>query len=117
MAVVIVTVTILAYLLWPGPKGLELASISAGGDHSCGVSATGAAFCWGSNNLGQVGDGSTIDRGIPVPVAGAITFVSIDVGNSQQSQIQQEQQQQQQEQQQVQLAQHCLEMSDRGGKT
>ncbi len=41
--------------------------------------------------------------------------VLLDVGNSQQSQIQQEQQQQ--EQQQVQLAQHCLEMSDRGGKT
>ena len=33
--------------------------------------------------------------------------VLLDVGNSQQSQIQQ----------QVQLAQHSLEMSDRGGKT
>ena len=36
--------------------------------------------------------------------------VSIDVGNGQQAQIQQEQQQ-------VRLAQHCLEMSDREGKT
>ena len=50
------------------------------------------------------------NRGVyPCPV------VSIDVGNSQQAQIQQEQQQQ--EQQQMRLAQHCLEMSDRGDKT
>jgi hypothetical protein len=38
--------------------------------------------------------------------------VSIHTGNSQQAQIQQEQQQQEQQL----LAQHTLEMSDRGGK-
>ena len=48
------------------------------------------------------------DTGVcPCPV------MSSDTGNSQQAQIQQ----QQQEQQQMRLAQHCLEMSDRGEKT
>jgi hypothetical protein len=42
-------------------------------------------------------------------------IVSSDIANSQQAQIQQEQQQQ--EQQQMWLAQHCLEMSGRGGRT
>jgi len=29
----------------------------------------GAAYCWGYNGLGQVGDGTTIDRHVPTAVA------------------------------------------------
>lgn len=55
-------------------------SISAGGDHTCALDATGAAYCWGLNDRGQLGDGSAQDRATPTPVTGNVTFASIDAG-------------------------------------
>ena len=59
--------------LMPTPvSGLQtgVVSISAGHDHNCAVLAGGALECWGSNSAGQLGDGSTTDRGMPTPVSG-----------------------------------------------
>lgn len=39
-----------------------MGAISAGGAHACGTQLTGIVRCWGSNGLGQLGDGSTTDR-------------------------------------------------------
>jgi len=36
---------------------LEFASLSAGGNHTCGVSVAGDAYCWGYGELGQLGNG------------------------------------------------------------
>ena len=36
---------------------------------SCGV-AEGIAYCWGPGDLGCIGDGSLVDRGVPTKVAG-----------------------------------------------
>ena len=49
---------------------LAFASLSAGTQHSCGVTAGGQAYCWGSNASGQLGDdnGGT-DSDVPVAVA------------------------------------------------
>ena len=49
---------------------------------SCGLTTPGAAFCWGSNLLGMIGDGSTTDRWSPVPVSGGIRFASITTHGS-----------------------------------
>jgi alpha-tubulin suppressor-like RCC1 family protein len=38
--------------------------------HTCGVTLTHAAYCWGNNENGQVGDGTTTERHVPVRVAG-----------------------------------------------
>lgn len=59
--------------LAPGPVsgGLTFTSISAGGLHTCGVTTDGSLYCWGDNLFGQVGDGSTTDRGAPVRVGEA----------------------------------------------
>jgi alpha-tubulin suppressor-like RCC1 family protein len=38
--------------------GLSFRSISAGNDHTCGVTAGGAGYCWGRNHSGQLGDAS-----------------------------------------------------------
>jgi alpha-tubulin suppressor-like RCC1 family protein len=49
-------------------------SIAAGDDHTCALTGTGAAYCWGLNNFGQVGDNSQTDRLTPQPVSGGLTF-------------------------------------------
>jgi alpha-tubulin suppressor-like RCC1 family protein len=56
----------------------ELVSTHYGGQPSlCGLTLAGAALCWGANNLGQLGDGSGVERIAPVPVAGNHTFVAL----------------------------------------
>jgi alpha-tubulin suppressor-like RCC1 family protein len=51
--------------------GLRFSQLSAGGIHSCGKTPAAVAYCWGWNITGEVGDGTTIQRLSPVPVAGA----------------------------------------------
>jgi len=50
--------------------GSEVSDIAAGGGHTCALKATGAVVCWGNNNKGQLGDGTTVDRLVPTPVVG-----------------------------------------------
>jgi len=57
-------------------------SLNAGGWHTCGVTLTGEAYCWGYNNRGQLGDGSAVNRDVPVAVAGGLRFASISAGAS-----------------------------------
>lgn len=40
-------------------------SFSTAGDHLCVARKDGALWCWGNNNLGGVGDGTTFDRRAP----------------------------------------------------
>lgn len=44
--------------------------ISAGYDHNCVVTSGGAALCWGRNDSGQLGDGTTTGRAVPTQVVG-----------------------------------------------
>jgi alpha-tubulin suppressor-like RCC1 family protein len=45
-------------------------TVAATGWHSCGVTASHQAYCWGSNDNGQLGDGTNTDRFSPVQVTG-----------------------------------------------
>jgi len=61
-------------------------SISAGSDHTCGVTTTNQAYCWGANSIGQIGDGGKISYGnafvaAPQQVVGGKAFQSVTLGN------------------------------------
>jgi alpha-tubulin suppressor-like RCC1 family protein len=62
--------------------GQAFVALSAGARHTCGLAAGGAAFCWGGNQLGQLGDSTQVSRGAPVAVAGGHAFTSISAGTS-----------------------------------
>ena len=61
--------------------GLTFSQIDTGSySHSCGVTTTGAAYCWGYNNYGQIGDNTIITRKVPTAVSGGLTFSQISAG-------------------------------------
>lgn len=43
-------------------------SVATGIDHSCAIRTDGTVWCWGRNEFGQLGDGTTTDRTVPVQV-------------------------------------------------
>jgi alpha-tubulin suppressor-like RCC1 family protein len=47
--------------------------VSAGYTQSLGLTTAGVAWAWGYNNLGQLGDGTLVDKNSPVSVIGGIT--------------------------------------------
>lgn len=57
------------------------ASVSAHSpSHSCGVTDSRSAFCWGANHLGQLGNGSDSTSLVPKQVAGALAFTDVTTG-------------------------------------
>lgn len=59
---------------------VDFAAVAAGASATCALDSTGRAYCWGLNEVGQVGDGTTTDRLRPVSVAGDHRFVEISAG-------------------------------------
>lgn len=49
-------------------RGRALRRFSIGGEHACAVDDQGFAYCWGANEHGQLGIGTTEDSRVPVPV-------------------------------------------------
>ncbi|MCL2825696.1 MAG: hypothetical protein FWD57_17020, partial [Polyangiaceae bacterium] len=59
-----------------GRCGSATISVSVGNNFTCGVTSAGAAKCWGVNDHGQLGNGSTKDSQTPVQVSGLESGVS-----------------------------------------
>jgi alpha-tubulin suppressor-like RCC1 family protein len=60
----------------------KLVSIVAGESHTCGLTGSGDAYCWGRGRDGQLGDGSRTDRSTPVRVSGIGPLRSISAGSA-----------------------------------
>jgi alpha-tubulin suppressor-like RCC1 family protein len=64
----------------PEATNLVQARISGGSSHACVVLSDGTARCWGRNNHGQLGDGTTTDSWTPVQVSGLSNATAIAAG-------------------------------------
>ncbi len=58
-------------------------ALAAGSRHVCALDETGAAYCWGQNGWGQIGNGSmdTLRHAAPEPVQGGHTFKALRVAD------------------------------------
>lgn len=58
------------------PSG-TFATVHPGFFYTCGVKTGGDGYCWGQNDAGQLGDGTTTVRLTPVGVLGGLSFTSV----------------------------------------
>lgn len=57
-----------------GDQVFAILSAGRDGNHTCGLTPVGTAYCWGRNQFGQLGDGTTTNQAAPTPVTGDVTF-------------------------------------------
>jgi len=63
-------------------EALRCVTVTAGADHACALTDGGDAFCWGSNDFGQLGNGSADanPRTVPGHVSGDVKFATVVAG-------------------------------------
>lgn len=61
----------------PSAGGLTLARLSPGEFGGCGLTPANAAYCWGINSLGEMGNGTLGPVTTPAAVGGGLTFAAI----------------------------------------
>ena len=66
----------------PGQLRDAFVSVSAGGAHTCALTASGKAYCWGNNDEGQLGTDDQQDYSMPQAVVTDERFATIKAGIS-----------------------------------
>lgn len=64
-----------------GTRRFKRLATAVTSSHTCAIATDGAAWCWGFNADGQLGNGSTDNSPQPAAVAGGLKFVSISAGH------------------------------------
>jgi alpha-tubulin suppressor-like RCC1 family protein len=65
----------------PAMTDVRFSEISAGGRHTCGIAVSGSAYCWGANEVAQLGIGEDSEpHSVPKRVDANIVFSGISAG-------------------------------------
>jgi alpha-tubulin suppressor-like RCC1 family protein len=58
--------------------------VTAGQDHACALTTSGKAFCWGRDDMFQLGTGDTLlnHSTTPIPIKSALSFSQISAGGN-----------------------------------
>jgi alpha-tubulin suppressor-like RCC1 family protein len=56
--------------------------VSAGQFHTCARTDEGDVYCWGRNDGGALGDGTSTNRGVPTLVIGGLQFAQVSSGQA-----------------------------------
>lgn len=54
--------------------------VAVGGSNACGLTTSGGLKCWGINNNGQLGDGSTTASVVPVAIDSGALYAKVSTG-------------------------------------
>ncbi|WP_051551890.1 IPT/TIG domain-containing protein [Nocardioides sp. URHA0020] len=60
--------------------GRPTLAVTTGDSHSCSLDSRSVVLCWGRNQAGEVGDGTSSQRRRPTVVAGRLTFKQVSSG-------------------------------------
>jgi alpha-tubulin suppressor-like RCC1 family protein len=55
----------------------KFTNLTSRGNSSCAIDADKAVWCWGANDQGQLGDGTTTNRPAPVKIQGTTKFTAL----------------------------------------
>jgi alpha-tubulin suppressor-like RCC1 family protein len=58
--------------------GSSFTQLEVGSQHTCGLTSSGQAWCWGRNNRGQLGTDNNTNAFTPQAVSGGLSFQQID---------------------------------------
>jgi alpha-tubulin suppressor-like RCC1 family protein len=61
---------------------LSIAMVTSGEHHSCALTQAGEAWCWGSGQAGELGNGELAGSNVPVPVATQLRFITVSAGQA-----------------------------------
>lgn len=65
----------------PVAGGIRFRTVTTGHEHTCALTSDGhRAYCWGRNDTGQLGDGTTTHRASPRSVAGGRSWRQVSAG-------------------------------------
>ncbi len=64
----------------PVVGGCSFAAMSAGHGHTCAITSAGAAWCWGFQLAGELGNGVAGTQSSPVAVVGGVSFAQVSAG-------------------------------------
>ncbi len=65
-----------------GGQTVTSLTVSLGGGFACGLASGSAAYCWGNNDAGQLGNGATTNSSTPVAVAGETFACGVTTTNA-----------------------------------